>query len=303
MTLDLSAWDLPVPLDARQPDRGSNNLVWLIDDTYVLRIYQNLEVSRIEAELRLLEALRAVDGLPFAVPVPIASSSGRAVVGTVQGPAVLFPLLPGRTAERTDPHEIELTGEALGHLDLALAKLPPDLAPIDWRGTLDAVHPAVPSVADLCTELERLLPAEDGVRRLRDQAEELDEDYLRLLDKLPVQIIHGDLATSNVLINTDGQVSAVLDFEIAGLDLRVTDLVAGLSMAVDWEDPARAAEQESAFRGGYQRVVTLDAAEEAAIPALLRRRLLGSAIWRAGRWRLGLSDLDDVRERLAAIPA
>jgi homoserine kinase type II len=303
MTLDLSAWDLPAPVNARQPDRGTNNLVWLIDDTYVLRVYQNLDVSRIEAELRLLEALREVDGLPFAVPVPIAGPSGRTVMGTAQGPAVLFPLLPGRSGVRTDRHEIELTGEALGHLDLALAKLPHELAPVDWRGPLDTVHPAVPSVADLCTELERLLPGEDGVRRLREQAAASDEEYLRLVEDLPVQIVHGDLATSNVLIGADGQVSAVLDFEVAGLDLRVTDLVAGLSMAVDWEEPERAAEQESAFRRGYQRVVELDAAEEAAIPALLRRRLIGSAIWRAGRWRLGLSDLDEVRERLAAIPA
>jgi homoserine kinase type II len=302
MTLDLSAWDLPVPVDVRQPDRGTNNLVWLIDNTYVLRVYQNLAVERIEAELRLLEALRDVDGLPFAVPVPIASTSGRTVVGTVQGPAVLFPMLPGRAAVRTDPHEIELTGEALGRLDLALAKLPHDLAPIDWRGSLDSVHPAVPSVADLCTELERLLPNEEGVHRLRDQAEESDADYRRLLDELPVQIVHGDLATSNVLVNADGQVSAVLDFEIAGLDLRVTDLVAGLSMAVDWNTEA-ADEQKKAFRRGYERVITLDAAEEDAIPMLLRRRLIGSTIWRAGRWRLGLSDLDDVGERLAAIPA
>lgn len=299
---DLSAWDLPAPANARHPDRGTNNLVWLIDDTYVLRVYQNLDVPRIEAELRLLEALRGVDGLPFAVPVPIASTEGRMVVGTTQGPAVLFPMLPGRPGERTDPHAVELAAEALGRLDLALAKLPHELAPTDWRVSLDALHPAVPSVADLCAELDRLLPNDDGVRRLREHAESLHEDYLRLVEELPVQIIHGDLATSNVLIGSDGQVSAVLDFEIAGLDLRVMDLVGGLAMAVDREAPERAADQEAAFWRGYERVMTLEPAEKAAIPLLLRRRLVGSTIWRAGRWRLGLSDLDDVRERLAFIP-
>lgn len=301
-TLDLSAWDLPIPANVREPERGTNNLVYLIDDTYVLRVYQNLDVVRIEAEIRLLEALGAVGGLPFAVPLPIASASGRTIVGTVQGPAVLFPYLPGRSADRLDPHEIELAGAALAQLDLALAKLPHDLAPVDWRGPLGSIHPAVPSVTDLCAELERLLPGDEGVRRLRDQAVASDEEYLRLDARLPVQIIHGDLATSNVLLGADGQVSAVLDFEVAGLDVRVMDLVAGLSMAVDWGTSV-AADQEAAFRRGYGKFVTLDPAEEEAIPLLLRRRLLGSVVWRAGRWRLGLSTLDEVRERLAQLPA
>jgi homoserine kinase type II len=302
MTPDLSAWNIPTPANVRKPERGTNNLVWLIDDTYVLRVYQNLDIARIESEIRLLEALGAVGSLPFAVPLPIATPAGRTIVGTMQGPAVLFPYLPGRTADRTDPHEIELTGAALAHLDLALAKLPHDLAPVDWRGPLGAIHPAVPNVDDLCAELERLLPGDEGVRRLRDQAEASDEEYLRLVPQLPAQITHGDLATGNVLLSADGEVSAVLDFEVAGLDLRVTDLVAGLSMAVDWGTPQQA-EQEAAFRRGYGKVITLDPAEEEAIPLLLRRRLLGSAIWRAGRWRLGLSTLDDVRDRLAHLPA
>jgi homoserine kinase type II len=300
MTPDLSAWNLTTPANARKAERGTNNIVWLIDDTYVLRVYQNLDIARIEAEIRLLEALGAVGGLPFALPLPIASPTGRTVVGTVEGPAVLFPYLPGRGADRTDPREIELTGTALAQLDLALAKLPHDLAPVDWRGSLGSIHPAVPSVADLCTELERLLPGDEGVRRLREQSEASDTEFPRLAATLPAQIIHGDLATSNVLIGADGEVSAVLDFEVAGLDLRVMDLVAGLSMAVDRGTSSEAA-QEAAFRRGYGKVITLDPAEEEAIPLLLRRRLLGSVVWRAGRWRLGLSTLDDVRERLAKL--
>lgn len=296
MPLDLSAWGLPAPEHVRRPERGTNNLVWLIDESYVLRVYLNLDVARIEAELRLLTALRARGGLPFAVPEPIADLTGR-TVPTHDGPAVLFPYLAGRPGDRTNLSDIELAGEALGQLDIALAELPDKLAPVDWRVCLDGVHPAVPSVADLCVELDALLPNHDGVRCLREGAATVDADYLRLVGELPAQITHGDLATSNILIAADGQVSGVLDFEVTGVDIRVNDIVAGLAMAVDW-GTGRQEAQRAAFERGYQHVIELESAELAAIPLLLHRRTLGSLIWRAGRWRLGLSDLDDVRDRL-----
>jgi len=46
---------------------------------------------------------------------------------------------------------------------------------------------------------------------------------------LPVQVVHGDVAASNLLADErSGEVTAVLDFEIAGAGLRVQDLVVGL---------------------------------------------------------------------------
>jgi homoserine kinase type II len=47
-------------------------------------------------------------------------------------------------------------------------------------------------------------------------------------------------------------------------------------------------------------VLPLTPAELDAMPELLRLRALGSVVWRAGRWRLGQSTLEEVRERLDA---
>lgn len=142
-----SAWGI-APTTVVRPDRGWNNIVWLIDDAYVLRIYQNLDADRVAAEHRLLEALSGA-GLPFAVPVPIATPDGKTFVTTPDGPAALYTFLPGRPGRVGDLTDIELAGAALGDLMTVLGGLPFELAPIDWRGPLSGVHTAVPDVAAL----------------------------------------------------------------------------------------------------------------------------------------------------------
>lgn len=84
----------------------------------------------------------------------------------------------------------------------------------------------------------------------------------------------------------------------AGLDRRATDLVAALLMGTDpWWQPG-ALDQVAAFCQGYGRRIVVTEPELAAVPGLIRERLVGSAVWRAGRWRAGLSDLADVRDRI-----
>src|SRR4051812_47324841 len=89
-------WGIEVR-DIKRPDRGTNNLVWYVNDAFVLRVHQNITEERVGAEHRLLEALRTV-GLPFDVPEPLRTANGRTVVSTADGPAALYPLLPGRSA-------------------------------------------------------------------------------------------------------------------------------------------------------------------------------------------------------------
>jgi hypothetical protein len=51
------AWDV-APKNVVRPERGWNNLVWVLDDAYVLRVYLNLTAERVGAEHRLLEEIR-----------------------------------------------------------------------------------------------------------------------------------------------------------------------------------------------------------------------------------------------------
>ena len=283
------AWAVTVR-EVGRPERGTNNWVRFINSSYVLRVSLNRSAIEVAAENQMLEALGATD-LPFEVPRPLSTPDGRNYIATAEGPATLYPLLPGRAA-RGEMDDLRLIGTALGDLMLELAKLPAELAPTDWRAPLSEIHPAVPDVSELVDDLRRVMPGSAGLEVLEDQWQTLDAAYLSM--PLPCQICHGDFAPSNVLIH-GGEVSAVLDFEIAGWDLRVADLVAGLVQSTD------TAQEEDAFLSGFRSRLEPTAEEWAAVPTLRLHRQISSVVWRAGRWREGKATSDEVRERIASL--
>ena len=292
----LEAWSLPAPTAVWAPDRGTNNLVRIVDaggSRHVLRWHQNATTEQIEAEHRLLTTLVAARRLTFRVPEPIATVDGRWTVTTARGPVSLTSWIPGDHPAR-DRSGLELAGSALGELDLALAGLPLDLAPTDWSTrTLSEVHPLVTDVAELATALVAALPAEPAARWFAERAAAIETDAAHCYERLPRQIVHGDFALGNLLVHR-GRVTGVLDFEIAGLDLRLTEVAAALTQSTD----GLPADEVAAFARGYARHVRLTDAERAAGPTLIRYRALGSIIWRAGRWRAGHATLEEVADRL-----
>lgn len=115
---------------------------------------------------------------------------------------------------------------------------------------------------------------------------------------LPRQIIHGDFGRSNALVDR-GQVSGILDFEFTGPDLRAIDVAAGLW---SFRVCARGTDEEwpiiKAFLQGYRSAGTLTRPEVDALPTLVRLREATSLIHWIGRWRQGLTDKDDVGQRV-----
>jgi len=287
----LRNWGLGTPSEVSVPSSGTNNWVRLLrfgSDGYVIRVQRTADRAEVVAEHRLLTEL-ARSGLSFEVPAPIPAASGATVVETPVGLATLTRRLPGVHPARSE-REMELAGRAAGELCAALADLPLELAPSDWRRPLDTIRPELADLDDLFALLRRELPG-DASEWLTTRAPEIDREMQELRQRLPVHIVHGDFSLSNVLIAED-RVSAVLDFEIAGLDLRFADLVTGLAHST--------ADQARAFRQGYDAFTVLSADEEAALPTMFRHRAIGSAIWRTGVWLAGHATLDDIRERLEA---
>ncbi len=294
----LSSWDLPSPSSVRDAARGTNNTMLIVEigsSSYVLRGVQNFALEQVLAEHALLREVSAL-GLPFAVPSPLPTPDGRTVVSDSTELAALFPYVRGRHPEWKRPDEVGAAASALAELDLGLAKLPLSLAPTDWRRPFTEIHPAVTDLDELIASL----PDSEGAAWFAEHVHATDEQHRVLQETLPVQIVHGDFALSNILLADDGSVAAILDFEIAGTDLRLVDPVTGLHSVLAWSEDLDDDAPVEAFARGYTSLWPLSEPELAALPVAVRHRALGSAIWRAGKWRRGQATLEDVVDRLDA---
>ncbi|MDQ4075070.1 MAG: phosphotransferase, partial [Chloroflexota bacterium] len=118
---------------------------------------------------------------------------------------------------------------------------------------------------------------------------------------LPWQVVHRDLDPSNTLVES-GQVTAILDFEFAGLDACVLDVAASLKFTMRvWgnPDPWEVARR---FCRGYRYWNRLTQAEVESLHWLIRLRDAVSTVWRMGR-TLAVGNVYPTLGRVEAIQA
>ncbi len=101
------------------------------------------------------------------------------------------------------------------------------------------------------------------------------------------------------MLLTGGAVSAVLDFELAGEDLRALDLAVVLAW---W--PLWGTEQEhwtvcEAFARGYASVEPLTPAEAEAVPTLARLQFATYLMHSVGRYRAGMAGWGEIATDMA----
>jgi homoserine kinase type II len=301
----LPLWGFPPGTGIAPADeQGTNNRTFLVchgQRRYVLRVSGFLSVAEIRAEHRILWRLQQGD-LPFQVPEPVAAPDGRTVIGTPAGSATVCRWLPGVRPGMDGEAAFERFGRAAGLLGTALADVPLGDAMRDWRTDPRWVRPGDPSIDVLCGEL-RSAGMSAGQAELLDAAARRAGRWWPDADGLPAQVIHGDLAPSNVLADPDtGEVIGLLDFELAGAGFRVQDILAALynSTALGTPDWLR---RTAAFLRGCASVRRLETAEVAALPELLIARSLGSVLWRASRWRAGLGRFGEVTAHVGRLEA
>jgi Ser/Thr protein kinase RdoA (MazF antagonist) len=301
----LARWGIPADAELARAERGSNNQTFAVTHggvRWVLRISQNLSAAQARAEHRLLGRVRAA-GLPFGVPEPVVTLSGDTVAETPAGPATLCRWIPGARPDLAAEPALERFGRAVGLLSRALAPVPWSDAPQDWRGDPLRAHPDAPQAAELARALRGAGVPAARVRRLEIAARHVLPWAPETGGDLPVQVVHGDLGASNVLVDErTGEVTGVLDFELAGPGRRIQDLMAALLLSGALAGPGWA-RRTAALVNGHAALLLLNQAEIMAVPDLLVSRCVGSVFWRAGRWRRGQSALSDVADRVAVLEA
>lgn len=225
------------------------------------------------------------------MPLP----DGSTVADTPGGPATLCEWIPGVRPDLSQEAALERFGRAVAELSGALAAVPAQDAPYDWQGSplLES-----PGAAALARDLMAAGLDAERAGVLRDGADRAAAAWEGIAGRLANQVVHADLAASNVLVSPDtGAVTGVLDFETAGYWVRAIELSVALALSGAAHGPGWPRRAAAVAKGGAWGE-RLTGAELAALPDLILVRAVGSTLWRAGRWHAGRSSLAEVASRL-----
>jgi homoserine kinase type II len=283
---------------------GANNTTRFVsvdDEKYVLRIYEtHQDEDKVTYEHAILVALAEMP-LTFSIPQPVRSSDGKTFVRTKDGKiAGLFRYLDGSNPALDELAEIHSYGRTAGLLSASLAYVQIKQRPA-YRPyyEIDSTHPR-------CSLQDVILFCKNPPGVFSELTTELQVIYEQLttfmeqvstLRQLPHQLVHGDVNASNILVNEDGMVSAVLDFEFVTNDLRVMELAVCLSDFIQpSEEEAIIWAKINAFLSGYGKSIKLTEAEIEAVPVLIQLRSLDVFIHFLGRYLDQVSTIDIVQE-------
>ena len=285
----LEHYDLTPPITEFPLSQGVNNTIVGIrtgNGDYALKHFNaphNLEGLQYEHDLL---TWLATQPLSFAVPAPIQTKSGHTLYQDENGHHILMPLLQGQCPDHKDPIQIQAVGAALGELHTTLNTYPttprPHAVPFS---NLKNIHPHVPNPETLTPkDLKwQSTPKSDKLCGWwREEVASLNTFLTDTYPTLPTQVIHGDIAPSNTLYHNN-KISAVLDFEFAGPDVRIIDVASGFKFSMrTWENDAPW-QIGKHFYQGYQSQVTLTPLEHTSLITIMCLRDMVSTIWWLGR--------------------
>ena len=288
----LDRWAVPRPRTLARTKWGWNNDTFTVTSPagrHILRISSTADRAEVEFEHAVLSRLAAVASLPFATPVPLRSNSGATVelfeTDLSERPATLFTVIPGRHPDDDQIDAVTAGAAAFAELDRVLA-------------TIDAPRPPRPMSSDLAT-ISRAVPTLAGIEEAIGEESAavihaVARDAADLVPSLPRQLIHGDFAMGNLLL--DGTtVIGILDFEFCGDDVRAIELAGALGLVLTKTTAERLWRPVLA---GYLGALPLSDDERRALPTLTRLSRAAGLVWWVGRERQGLSSKTDTAERV-----
>lgn len=271
------------------------------DEQYVLRVYEtHQDEEKVKYEHAILVAL-AERTLTFSIPQPVRTGNGKTFVRTRDGKiSGLFRFLDGVNPPLDELAEIHSYGRTSGQLLASLAHVQINQRPA-YRPyyEIENTHPRC-SLQDVLSFCKK--PPSEFSEQTTDLLvifEQLTSfmEQVPTLRQLPHQLVHGDLNASNILVNEDGIIAAVLDFEFVTNDLRVMEMAVCLS---DFIEPSvektKTWAKINAFLSGYGQSLKMTEAEIEAIPVLIQLRSLDVFIHFLGRYLDQVSSIDIVKE-------
>lgn len=266
--------------------QGSSNTTYFVDtpnNRFVLKLYAGTaETAQINYEYSILTFLQNAD-LAFTVPVPIDATCGKALISVQLDKqsftVALLPCLVGQPMDRRNLDQVQSAGFSLAKLHQQLVEFDPQgqLAKLPFWGDLGRIHPQVRDPLAVPQMLNLGLEEQARFSHLLQEAIEIAPHLYKML---PIQTIHADYITPNILVERD-RVVGILDFEFATRDLRLLDYLSSLDQfaSFPWKE-GRFYEIIRAFSKGYQACSSLTTAEmEVAISVWKLQRASSLVYW------------------------
>ncbi|MGH2354344.1 MAG: phosphotransferase, partial [Chloroflexota bacterium] len=244
------------------------------DGPVFLKGYRYADPATVAREHRLI-AYVAGCGVPAAVPL---AAPGGATFLRVGGRLwAVFRLIPDRQipAETITPAHAAAMGHMLGRIHAALAGFPDGQATRFPPKLLWDSARAAAEMAEYEAAISHL-PALDPF----DQHALASFAYRRTMlaagvpspaafAGLPAQMLHGDYHAENLFFGADGDISAVIDWELAGVGPRALEIIRTLDIALQApHDVAAGGERLRAFLHAYAAQASLTRDECLAMPDL-----------------------------------
>jgi homoserine kinase type II len=244
---------------------AGNVLAWLTTDSGRMVAKCSVVTERHPrlAKVAGLLAWLGERGLPVSAPVPALDGSHQVVIG---GRSIgLQREMPGAPLDVEQPMQVRTAGATLAELHLALSRYPAAgrFSPLGDESLSQRVTGWLESEAG-----SRGI---SGTERLRERVRSLGSG-----EELPAQLVHNDFRSANVLWYDDG-ISAVIDFDEAGVDHCVADLAnATVLLGTRYHNWGPVSpETQAVFLAGYRSVRPLSSSEEAWLEPLVLLRTLG----------------------------
>ncbi len=209
-----------------------------------VRIYSNkLDLESIQREHEVL-LWAAHQGLP--VILPLALPEGATLLCEGDFSISVFPWVEGRLKLRGSLTEEDafIFGEMQGRLHKALADYPAEDLPENLTGSFWDTNTTYRTLERIETEVQKQCndpevsgPILEGIWVQKSLLDVGCAQPVSAFAKIPRQPVHGDYHDGNVLFRENGQVLAVVDWEMVGRLPKIFELVRMLSFSRMVEEP------------------------------------------------------------------
>ena len=268
---------------------GMNNLTRYVDyqgKRYVVRVYKNhCDEKVVEMEHLILKKLSHLS-----VPHLVEMKNGGTLAKMNQGLVSVFHYKEGVNLELKTPTQYYNLGETVGQLSLQLKGIKCHNGEYLPYYKLNESYPNH-GAEQFCNDVsDNFRDVKEELQRIGQLLEEVHTQKV-LLEKLPHQLIHGDINCSNLLMDDEGKISAILDFEFVTQDLRAMEVAICLSELLHEIEGQFIPEFElflNSFCAGYSLKINLTHEEIEVLPFLILLRRLDVFLHFLDRYKKGI---------------